>query len=217
MPQLKKKNPLMKTDRLEFFTDGVFAIAITLLVLEIKIPTHEQVHHAGGLYNYLLHIWPAYASYIMSFMAIGIYWSNLHHAYTYIIKKTNHYLNLLNVLFLMTIAFMPFTTAVFADYVLDTENFGAAVSTFSLGYLLPVPAVLFVYLYARHYKLIDPRLSHAFMKKQLVKLSLSLAMLTLAFVLSFYYPQASLCMIIGSFLLYFLPPDVPEYVEDMDA
>ena len=63
----KKKNPEMETARLEMFTDGVFAIAITLLVLEIKIPTHEQVHQAGGLYKYLMHIWPAYVSYILTF------------------------------------------------------------------------------------------------------------------------------------------------------
>ena len=123
----------MKTDRLEFFSDGVFAIAITLLVLEIKIPTHEQIHHSGGLYKYLLHIWPSYVSYIMSFMVIGIYWSNMHHAFSYMIKKTNHTFNLITILFLMTIAFMPFVTAVFADYVMDPENFGAAVSTLSIG------------------------------------------------------------------------------------
>lgn len=206
----------MKTDRLEFFTDGVFAIAITLLVLEIKIPTHEQVHHAGGLYNYLLHIWPAYASYVMSFMAIGIYWSNVHHLHTYIIKKTNHSFNLINILFLMTIAFMPFTTAVFADYVLDDENFGAAVSIFSLGFLLPLPTVFLIFFYANQNKrLIDPRLTDAFMKKQLTKLSVSFALTATAFILSFYFPMVSLCMILGSFVLYFLPPDMPEYVANM--
>lgn len=52
----------MGKDRLEFFSDGLFAIAITLLVLEIKIPTHEDLHHAGGLYNYLMHSWPSYLS-----------------------------------------------------------------------------------------------------------------------------------------------------------
>lgn len=52
----------MGKDRLEFFSDGLFAIAITLLVLEIKIPTHEDLHHAGGHYNYLMHIWPSYLS-----------------------------------------------------------------------------------------------------------------------------------------------------------
>ena len=56
MTQVKKKNPDMKTDRLELFIDGVFVIAITLLLLEIKKPTHEQIHQYGGLYNYPTHI-----------------------------------------------------------------------------------------------------------------------------------------------------------------
>jgi uncharacterized membrane protein len=211
------KNPYFKTDRLEMFTDGVFAIAITLLVLEIKIPSHEQVHQAGGLYNYLLYLWPAFASYVMSFLAIGIYWSNLHHMYTYVIKKTNHTFNLLNVLFLMTIAFMPFSTAVFADFVLDKDNFGAAVSIFSLGFVLPVPTVLIMYMYANHNKhLIDKRLSEAFIKKQFIKLFISFLLLLTAFTLSFFYPTVSLIMILGSFTLYFLPPDAPEYLEEVE-
>ncbi len=205
----------MKTDRLEFFSDGVFAIAITLLVLEIKIPTHEQIHHAGGLYNYLMHIWPAYLSYIMSFMVIGIYWSNLHHFFTYVIKKTNHVFNLLNILFLMTIAFIPFTTAVFADFILDKESFGAAVTTLNIGYLLPIPTVLLMYIYAfPNRRLIDPRLTTAFINKQLFKLFMSLGLTLLALVISFYYPKVSLCMILASFLLYFLPPDRPEYSDE---
>jgi uncharacterized membrane protein len=214
----KKKNPEMETARLEMFTDGVFAIAITLLVLEIKIPTHEQVHQAGGLYKYLMHIWPAYVSYFLTFMMVGIYWSNHHHLFTYIIKKTNHTFNLINVVFLMTIAFMPFPTAIIADYVLDAQNFGAAVSTFSLGMLLPIPVVWVIFLYAfKNKRLIDKRLTAAFMKKQLVKISLSCTFVAAAFALSFFYPKVSLGLILVSFVLYFLPPDVPQYVEDLDS
>lgn len=197
------------------FTDGVFAIAITLLILEIKIPKHEDLHHYGGLYNYLLHIWPSYVSYFITFFMIGIYWSNHHWMFEFIIKRTNHFFNLLNILFLMTIAFMPFTTAIFGDFVMDEESRNAATTAYCLGVLLPVPPVLLLFLYAKHKKrLIDPRLTDSFMKKQIIKLLASVTLASIALALSFNYPIVSIAMILVSFVMYFLPPDAPEYEEN---
>jgi uncharacterized membrane protein len=79
-----------ETDRIEAFSDGVFAIAITLL-LDIKVP-HES---SGSLLSMLFNLWPAYFAYILSFMMIGIYWSNHHYVFK-LYQKTNHSLNLLN-------------------------------------------------------------------------------------------------------------------------
>ncbi len=208
------KNPLMKTDRLEFFSDGVFAIAITLLVLEIKIPTHEMVHHAGGLYCYLANLWPSYASYIITFFVIGVYWSNHHHLFSFIIKKTDHFFNLINVFFLMTVAFMPFSTAILGDFVMDPEYRNAAVSIYCFGMMLPIPTLMFLFFYANHKKrLVDPKLSNKFMRKQLLKLAASLIFVCIALAFSFNYPTVSICMILGSLFLYLMPPDMPEYDE----
>jgi uncharacterized membrane protein len=68
------------TERIEAFSDGVFAIAITLLVLEIKIP-----HLQGGsnLFSSLLGLWPAYFGYVLSFVMIGIYWANHHYIFKF--------------------------------------------------------------------------------------------------------------------------------------
>jgi uncharacterized membrane protein len=94
------------TERIEAFSDGVFAIAITLLVLEIKIP-----HLQGGsnLFSSLLGLWPAYFGYVLSFVMIGIYWASHHYIFK-LFRKTNHALNLLNLLFLLFIAFLPLPT-----------------------------------------------------------------------------------------------------------
>ncbi|MDF5710524.1 MAG: TMEM175 family protein [Nostoc sp. S4] len=99
----------METTRLEAFSDGVFAIAITLLVLEIKVPPPDTVLGAE-----LLHLWPSYLAYVVSFLAIGAIWIN-HHAMFYHIVRVDGMLLLLNVLHLMLIAFLPFPTAVLAE------------------------------------------------------------------------------------------------------
>jgi uncharacterized membrane protein len=207
----KVRNPYLKKDRLEMFCDGVFAIAITLLILEIKIPTHEDLLKAGGLYCYLIKIWPSYLSYVISFMAIGIYWSNHHWLFSFI-KKTNHVFNLLNVITLMAIAVMPFTTAIMSEFILDPEYRNAAVTTYSIGYMLPIPAVTIVVLYAVYkHRLVDPQLSQNFINKLLFKLGTGFFTACVAIALSFNYPIVSLWLIGITFLAYLLPPDVPTF------
>jgi uncharacterized membrane protein len=101
----------LNTNRAEAFSDGVFAIAATLLVLELKIPHVEP----GGLSEALLERWPSYATYIVSFLTIGIIWVN-HHAVMERIKNVNRPLLFLNLVFLMAVAAIPFPTALLADY-----------------------------------------------------------------------------------------------------
>lgn len=99
----------MDTNRLEAFSDGIFAIAITLLVLEIKVPPP-----GAALGAELLHLWSSYLAYVVSFLVIGAIWIN-HHAMFQHIVRVDGMLLLLNVLHLMPIAFLPFPTAVLAE------------------------------------------------------------------------------------------------------
>src|SRR5215203_1953425 len=93
------------TTRLEAFSDGVIAIAITLLVLEIRVP--EEAESASALWEALRDLWPAYLGYLISFATIGIMWAN-HHTIFRLITRTSHYLILTNLLFLLCLAFLPF-------------------------------------------------------------------------------------------------------------
>lgn len=102
------------TDRLEAFSDGVIAIATTLLVLEVRVPNEEQIAASGGLVGALIDLWPAYLGYLLSFLIIGIMWANHHEIFRHI-GRTDHYLVLINLLFLFFIAFMPFPTALLAE------------------------------------------------------------------------------------------------------
>lgn len=98
------------TARLEAFSDGVFAIAITLLVLEIRLPGGS-----ASLAHKLADTWPSYLGYVISFVTIGIMWAN-HHAIFRLIDRTTHGLIVGNLLLLLTVGFLPFPTAVLADH-----------------------------------------------------------------------------------------------------
>lgn len=99
----------MSTDRLETFSDGVFAIAITLLILEVR------PHGSGSLAHQLLAGWPSYAAYLLSFVTIGIMWTN-HHGIFQLIDRTTHGLVVANLLLLMCVAFLPFPTKILAEH-----------------------------------------------------------------------------------------------------
>src|SRR5919204_1926927 len=108
--------------RLEAFSDGVFAIAITLLVLFFL----DANVRGGRLTSELLHLWPAYVAYAISFATIGIIWVN-HHAMFRHIAVADRPLLFLNVLFLMPVVFLPFPTALLSEFLRTDDGTAAAV------------------------------------------------------------------------------------------
>jgi uncharacterized membrane protein len=106
------QRPKSTTERLEMFSDGVIAIAITLLVLQIRVPQSEQ----GDLIDALLDQWPSYIAFIISFVVIGIMWVS-HHSMFERIGAVDRGLLFINLLLLLGIAFLPFPTDLVATYV----------------------------------------------------------------------------------------------------
>ena len=100
---------MTETGRLETFSDGVFAIAITLLVLGIGLPEPDEPLVAA-----LVDQWPAFLAYVVSFLTIGIMWINHHQLFT-LIGRSNTTFALIHVVFLMFIAFLPYSTDVMAE------------------------------------------------------------------------------------------------------
>ncbi|HZA60922.1 MAG TPA: TMEM175 family protein [Actinomycetota bacterium] len=117
-----------ETARLETFADGVMAIAITLLILEIDVP---HVEPGESLAAALGQQWPSYAAYVVSFLTIGIIWVNHHHLFS-VIGRTNNTFLILNVVFLMTIAALPWPTALLAEYIRDEVNRSGATVVYGL-------------------------------------------------------------------------------------
>ncbi len=118
-----------ETGRLEAFSDGVFAVAITLLVLNIKIPGLElpsgKLPKDSELWTTLLAEWPMLAAYVTSFATIGIMWLNHHRLYRHI-KRADTGLIVLNLLLLLFIVFIPVPTALLAEYITEPDQHVAA-------------------------------------------------------------------------------------------
>jgi uncharacterized membrane protein len=119
-------------DRLAAFTDGVFAIGITLLSLEVAVPVVESAASKGDLVAALADQWPSYVAYTVTFFIIGAYWIN-HHRMFNLLRGVNHTFLVLNIFALMAIAIIPFPNALLAEYVLNPNLRGVAAVVYGLA------------------------------------------------------------------------------------
>jgi uncharacterized membrane protein len=126
----------LSTGRLETFADGVFAIAATLLILNVDSAVDEV---SGGLGERLLEVWPSYLAYAVSFLTIGIIWVN-HHTVMSLIERVDRRFLLATVVFLMCVAFIPLPTRLLAGHVRED---GAKAAALLYGITLTATAVMF--------------------------------------------------------------------------
>jgi uncharacterized membrane protein len=120
---------MSETARTETFSDGVLAIAATLLVLDLHVPVRDTLH--GSLATALAEQWPAYAAYATSFLVIGIIWVN-HHAVFELVERVDRITLFLNLLLLMSVVAIPFTTALLSEYLTaETGNARTAALVYS--------------------------------------------------------------------------------------
>src|SRR3989442_448272 len=117
----------VRTSRLEAFSDGVFAIAATLLVLELRVPPGEP-----DLVRALIGLWPAYAAYLISFLTIGIIWGN-HHTLLEHCRRVDRPFLYLNLLLLIAGGIVPFPTALGGEYIPSDRGATAALVVHGLG------------------------------------------------------------------------------------
>jgi uncharacterized membrane protein len=120
----------VSTNRLESFSDGVIAVAITLLVLNIGVPAP-----AGNLAHALGEQWPSYVAYGISFTTIGIIWIN-HHAMVGRLRETDHTILILNLALLLTIGLLPFATSLMATYLRASSGEHLAAAVYAGAFLV---------------------------------------------------------------------------------
>ena len=132
----------MSRGRAEAFSDGVFAVAITLLIFNVHVPEAR-----GDLTAELLRQWPAYAAYVASFLTIGVMWINHHRIFT-LLARVDSALLLLNLLLLMCIAFLPFPTTLLGEHIGQGADARTAAVAYSLNATLIAIAFGALWVYA---------------------------------------------------------------------
>ncbi|MFI7608323.1 TMEM175 family protein [Micromonospora sp. NPDC049366] len=158
---------MAETDRTKAFSDGVFAIVITLLVLELRVPEY----HEGGLLAGLRHEGPSYLAFVVSFAYIGVIWLN-HHALLRLVRGTTLALSWINLAILFGAVIIPFPTAVLASAFSegDTADQRVAVALYALAAaLMSAPWLAFFGYLHRHPALRAPEVDAAHVRAQRVR------------------------------------------------
>ncbi|MCG5466305.1 DUF1211 domain-containing protein [Micromonospora sp. MED01] len=196
--------------RLLAFSDGVFAIAVTLLVLEIQ-PPHDFERLARGLGA----LWPSYLAYTLSFLLIGQVWVN-HHVMFDRVRHVDRGVLFLNTLLLMVIAFLPFSTSLLAEALRAEQGLRASVVVY--GGTLWTAAALFniVWAYLRRAKLLDPGLGPFGARAIGRRFALALLWIGSGILVGAFVPIAGVAIIAGFLPAYYLPIR-GEYGEDDTA
>jgi uncharacterized membrane protein len=191
-----------ETARIEAFSDGVFAIAITLLILEIKVPGPA----GGDLTLQLLKQWPSYLAFVLSFFFIGIMWINHHRLFNHI-KRSDNMLLVLNLLLLLGVTAVPFPTAVLA------QNFGysgqrVAMFLYNGTYFLIAIFfnVLWRYCISKNHHLLGKEVDMAAVEKITAQYALGPVAYLICMLLAWISARASLLMNIALAVYFLLPP-----------
>jgi uncharacterized membrane protein len=195
----------VSTGRLEAFSDGVIAVAITLLVLDIKVPT-PPLPAGTTLGHELAQHWPSYVAYVTSFLTIGIIWIN-HHVSIGRLREADHTILFLNLLLLMSIAILPFATNLMADYLREQNGQHFAAAIYSGAFLvmsLCFSALNIHILLVKHEKLRRP-LTLEQRRGMLLRFLTGIVPYAIATALALVSPYITLAICLGVAIFYALP------------
>lgn len=196
------EKPPGSTDRLEAFSDGVFAVAITLLVLDLSV--HAKT---GQLGRGLLDEWPHYATYVVSFLTIGIIWANHHRQFEHIVR-IDRALMLLNLILLLFVTLIPFPTGLLAEYLRRPADEKVAAITYSASLLAMGVAFFATYAYASHADLFGDWVGESDVRYSRLRNVRGLVVYVVAIAVAFF--SAPICLVLcGLNAVYFALPGKP--------
>ena len=195
-----------ETARVEAFSDGVFAVAATLLVLDLKVP-HDV---AGGhdLVRALAAQWPAYLAFVTSFAFIGIMWINHHRLFT-LIRRSDNLLLIFNGLLLLGVTVVPFVTAIVAEYI-PRDGADIAAAVYSGTYTVVAVFFNFLWRHASHRnRLLDRKADPGMIDAITRGYRFGPLLYLVTFVLAFVSVPASLAMNLALAIFFALPSQNP--------
>ena len=196
----------MSAGRLEAFSDGVLAIVITLLILDIHVPGRGEEDLAAKLGEQ----WPEYVGYLLSFITVGIVWLN-HHAVINILRKANHTLQTLNLLLLLPLTVLPWPTALLAEYAGGTRGqqrlvvlvYGVTISLMSFAFNVMWRYIL------RHPELWKPQITRTMLEVRNRRFNVGPVIYPLATVVGLLNAYLFIALMLALGMFYLLPtPEV---------
>jgi TMEM175 potassium channel family protein len=190
----------LRTARLEAFSDGVFAIAITLLVLEISVPAGSEDDLLGAV----LDQWPSYLAYFVSFASVGAIWL-AHTAITEYLDHADRWLMRLNLLLLLFVSFLPFPTKLLAESVKDEDAGRVATTIYGLTLLVTALVISAVWRYAVYEQLVRPDTTDEDVKLLTKKLSPGLGGYAAMIALGIFQPVAAVLGYLAVAAFYLIP------------
>jgi uncharacterized membrane protein len=200
----------LPANRIEALSDGIFAIAMTILVLELHVPTLDD---PGRLGDALAQIWPKIAGYVVSFVIIGTLWVGHHFQFHYI-RRMDRTLLWLNLLFLMCVSFLPFCTALVGSY----SSEALAIQLYGGTLLVAGVTLLAHWVYAtRGHRLTSATLDDAVVRSIRNRILAGMCAYATAFLASFVSPRASLILYAAMPLLYLVPTRVDRRIAGRGA
>ena len=194
----------MSTARIEAFSDGVFAIVMTLLVLEIHVPRVTGANISAALSSSMLAMMPKFLSYVLSFGIVSIWWVAHHHLFD-LLQKSDRGLLWFNNLFLLWLAFVPFPTALMGDYP------AARIGVMTYAAVMALAGLSFSWM--RYYAFFIAGLNHTHLDRQLLRSAMLKSVLNpslhiLAILVAFASTKAAIGLLVFIPLLFFFPSEL---------
>src|SRR5262245_52282205 len=198
---IERGRPLsLRTARLEAFSDGVFAIAITLLVLEISVPVGSE----EDLLRAVLDQWPSYLAYFVSFASVGAIWL-AHTAVTEYLDHADRWLMRLNLLLLLFVSFLPFPTKLLAQSVNEEDAGRVATTIYGLTLLITAVVLSALWRYAVSERLVRPDTTDADVQLLTKKLTPGLGGYAAMIVLGIFQPVVAVLGYLSIAVFYLIP------------
>ena len=200
---------VLHTHRIEALADGVFAIVMTLLILEIKVPDLPRATGSADLTGALLVLWPKFLCYVISFVTLGVYWV-AHHLHSHTIMRADRISLWINILFLMAIGLVPFSTALLGEY----YRVPAAVAAYGAN-MVAVGLILQLHWWyaTRKRRLVSPDVEESFVRSVSHVILLGPAVYLVAMLLAWVSTTLALALYLSVNLIYILPGGAHFYLK----